>query len=159
MRHRRKGSRLGRTSHKLKALLRSLVTSLILNEKMVTTQSKAKALIPLFDRLVIKVRKNSEMNAIRELKKVIYGEAAQRKFMEVIVPQLEGRPSGFTKTIKIGFRVGDNAPAVRIEVLSNASAETEEAPEEAPKKAAKKAPAKKAPAKKVKKEESPSEEV
>ncbi len=130
MRHRRKGSRLGRTSHKLKALLRSLVTSLILNEKMVTTQSKAKALIPVFDRLVIKARKNSEMNAIRELKKIIYGEAAQRKFMQEIVPQLEGRPSGFTKTIKIGFRSGDNAPAVRIEILSNKKEESidEQAP-------------------------------
>jgi len=52
MRHRQKGSRLGRTSNKLKALLRSLVTSFILNEKMVTTQAKAKALIPVFDRLV-----------------------------------------------------------------------------------------------------------
>lgn len=126
MRHRRKGSRLGRTSNKLKALLRSLVTSFILNEKMVTTQAKAKALIPVFDRLVIKARKNSEMNAIRELKKIVYGEAAQRKFMSEILPKLEGRPSGFTRTIKIGFRAGDNAPAVRIEILSN------ETPEEAP---------------------------
>jgi len=119
MRHRQKGSRLGRTSNKLKALLRSLVTSFILNEKMVTTQAKAKALIPVFDRLVIKARKNSEMNAIRELKKVVYGEAAQKKFMKEILPKLEGRPSGFTRTIKIGYRAGDNAPAVRIEILSN----------------------------------------
>ena len=126
MRHRRKGVRLGRTSHKLKALLRSLVTSLILNEKMVTTQAKAKALVPLFDRLVVKTRKNSKMNAIRELKKVLFGENAQRKFMEEILPRLEGRPSGFTRAIKIGFRDGDNAPVVRIEILSNESSKKEE---------------------------------
>jgi large subunit ribosomal protein L17 len=96
-----------------------------LNEKMVTTQAKAKAVIPVFDRLVIKARKNSEMNAIRELKKIVYGEAAQKKFMEEILPKLEGRPSGFTRTIKIGYRTGDNAPAVRIEILSN---ETKESP-------------------------------
>lgn len=118
MRHRRKGARLGRTSHKLKALLRNLITSLVLNGQMVTTEAKAKALVPLFDRLVIKARKNSEMNAIREIKKVFYGEVAQRKFMEEVVPQLEGRPSGFTSALKIGFRNGDNAPVVRIQILS-----------------------------------------
>ncbi len=118
MRHRRKGSRLGRTSHKLKALLRSLVTSLVLNEKMITTEAKARALVPLFDRLVIKSRNNTKMNAIREIKKVFYGEVAQRKFMEEIIPQLEGRSSGFTSALKIGFRNGDNAPIVRIQILS-----------------------------------------
>ena len=101
-------------------------------EKMVTTQAKAKAIIPVFDRLVIKARKNSEMNAIRELKKIVYGEAAQRKFMTEILPKLEGRPSGFTKTIKIGFRAGDNAPAVRIEILSNEEKEEVSVPADAP---------------------------
>jgi large subunit ribosomal protein L17 len=123
MRHRKKGSRLGRKSNQLKALLRSLVTSLILNDKMVTTQSKAKALVPLFDRLVVKARNNSEQNAIRELKKIIFGEQAQKKFLQEIVPSLEGRNSGFTKAIKIGFRNGDNAPVVRIEILSAAKEE------------------------------------
>ena len=118
MRHRRKGSRLNRKSNQLKALLRNLVTSLVLNGSIVTTEAKVKTLIPVFDRLVIKGRKSEKREAIRDVKKVLFGEAAQRKFMEVIVPALEGRTSGFTTRTKIGFRDGDNAPIYKISILT-----------------------------------------
>ncbi len=117
MRHRRKGSRLNRKPNQLKALLRNLVTSLILNDTMVTTQAKAKTLIPIFDRLVKKARNSEKREAIRDIKKIIFGEAAQRKFMDVIIPGLEGRTSGFTSRTKIGFRDGDKAPIVKISIL------------------------------------------
>lgn len=118
MRHRTKGSRLNRKSAPLKALLRNLVTSLVLNEKMITTESKAKALVPVFDRLVKKVRTNNAANAIREIKKVLFTEEAQRKFLSEIVPHLEGKQSGFTRQTKIGFRDGDNAPMVQIQIIT-----------------------------------------
>ena len=123
MRHRRKGSRLNRKPNQLKALLRNLVTSLILNDKMVTTQAKAKTLIPIFDRLVKKARNPEKRQAIRDVKKVIFGEVAQRKFLEVIVPELEGRTSGFTTRTKIGFRDGDKAPVVQIAILTKKNEE------------------------------------
>ena len=119
MRHRRKGSRLNRKPNQLKALLRNLVTSLVLNEKMVTTEAKAKTLIPIFDRLVIKARNPEKREAIRSIKKVLFGEASQRKFMEEIVPALEGRTSGFTTRTKIGFRDGDKAPVVQIAIVTH----------------------------------------
>lgn len=118
MRHRRKGSRLNRKSNQLKALLRNLVTSLVLNGEMVTTVSKAKALIPVFDRLVITIRKKDEMNGIRAAQKILFGEVAQKKLVQEIVPALEGRPSGFCGLLKIGSRAGDNAPVVRIQILT-----------------------------------------
>jgi len=118
MRHRRKGSRLNRKPNQLKALLRNLVTSLILNDSMVTTQAKAKTLIPIFDRLVKKARNTEKREAIRDIKKIIFGEVAQRKFMDIIVPGLEGRTSGFTTRTKIGFRDGDNAPIYKISILT-----------------------------------------
>ncbi len=118
MRHRRKGSRLNRKPNQLKALLRNLVTSLVLNDTIVTTEAKVKTLIPVFDRLVLKGRKSEKREAIRDIKKVLFGEAAQRKFIEEIIPALEGRTSGFTTRTKIGFRDGDNAPIYRISILS-----------------------------------------
>ncbi|HID92283.1 TPA: 50S ribosomal protein L17, partial [Candidatus Peregrinibacteria bacterium] len=86
MRHRRKGSRLNRKSNQLKALLRNLVTSLVLNDSIITTEAKVKTLIPVFDRLVLKGRKQEKREAIRDVKKVLFGEVAQRKFIEEIVP-------------------------------------------------------------------------
>lgn len=118
MRHRKKGSRLNRKSAPRKALLRNLVTSLVLNEKMVTTEAKAKELIKVFDPLVIKARNPEKREAIRDIKKVLFGEAAQRKLMDEILPQLEGRTSGFTTRKQIGFRNGDGAPVVQIALVT-----------------------------------------
>lgn len=118
MRHRRKGSRLNRKPNQLKALLRNLVTSLVLNDSIVTTEAKVKTLIPMFDRLVLKGRKSEQREAIREIKKILFGEKAQRKFIEVIIPGLKGRTSGFTTRTKIGFRDGDNAPIYKISILT-----------------------------------------
>ena len=120
MRHRQKGSRLNRKSAQKKALLRNLVTSLILNEKMVTTEAKAKALVPVFDRLVVKCKNYDEMNAIRALQEVVFGAKAQKKMLLEIVPRLADRNSGFTSAIKIGSRNGDNAPVVQIEIIGRA---------------------------------------
>ena len=182
MRHRRKGSRLNRKSNQLKALLRNLVTSLVLNGEMVTTISKAKALIPVFDRLVITIQKKDEMNGIRAAQKILFGTTAQKKMVQEIVPGLKARTSGFCSLLKIGTRAGDNASVVRIQILvegvenvkSTAKKEAKKAEKAktttkkaspkkttkkvsekkpAAKKTTKKAPAKKAPAKKAKKEE------
>ncbi len=124
MRHRRKGSRLNRKENQLKALLRNLTTSFVLNGKMVTTEAKAKAFIPMFDRLVRNVRSMEPRNAIREMQTVLFGEIAQRKFMHEIVPSLAGRPSGFIRKVKVGFRAGDNAPVVHLSLVSSLEAST-----------------------------------
>ncbi len=118
MRHRVTGNRLGRTDAPRKALIRNLITSLILHEKIVTTESKAKAIAPLFERLVTTVKKKDQMNAIRDLKQVIFGEDAQRKMIEDIKNRFENRSSGFTRIRKIGFRDGDGAPEVRLEIFT-----------------------------------------
>lgn len=119
MRHRKKGSRLNRKSSQRKALLRNLVTSFILNERIVTTEAKAKELIKVFDPLVIKARNPIKREAIRAVKQVLFGETAQRKLIDEIIPQLEGRPSGFTTRKQIGFRNGDCAPVVSIALVTH----------------------------------------
>lgn len=118
MRHRRKGSRLNRKENQLKALLRNLTTSFVLNGKMVTTEAKAKAFIPMFDRLVRNVKAAEPRNAIREMQTILFGEVAQRKFLHEIVPALSDRTSGFIRKVKIGFRAGDNAPLVHLSLVS-----------------------------------------
>lgn len=119
MRHRVKSSTLGRTSAPLKAMLRNLLTSLVVHEKIVTTEKRAKVVAPLFDRLVTVVKGKDEMNAIRSLKKVLFTEDASRKMMNEIKTRFQSRSSGFTRILKIGFREGDNAPLVRLEILSD----------------------------------------
>lgn len=121
MRHRCKGSRLNRKANQLKALLRNLTTSFVLNGKMVTTEAKAKTFIPIFDRLVRNTRSLDAKNAIREVKTVLFGEAAQRKFIHEILPALEGRTSGFIRKTKVGFRDGDNAPVIHLSLVSLSS--------------------------------------
>ncbi|MEI7510555.1 MAG: 50S ribosomal protein L17 [Candidatus Peregrinibacteria bacterium] len=122
MRHRVKGHRLGRTDAPRKALIRNLVTSLILHEKIVTTEAKAKAIAPLFDRLVTTVKNKDSMNAIRDVKRMVFGEVAQRKMMDDIKPRFENRSSGYTRIRKIGFRDGDGAPEVRLEIFTEINA-------------------------------------
>jgi large subunit ribosomal protein L17 len=119
MRHRVKSSKLGRTSAPLKAMLRNLLTSLVVHEKIITTEKRAKAIAPLFDRLVTVIKGKDEMNAIRSLKKVLFTEEASRKMMGEMKSRFEKRSSGFTRALKIGFREGDNAPLVRLEILSD----------------------------------------
>lgn len=125
MRHRCKGSRLNRKENQLKALLRNLTTSFVLNGKMVTTEAKAKTFIPMFDRLVRNVRRTDAKGAIREMKTVLFGEVAQRKFLHEIIPSLEGRTSGFIQKVKVGFRAGDNAPVIHLSLVGLATQPSE----------------------------------
>lgn len=122
MRHRVKEHRLGRVAAPRKALLRNLVTSLVLHEKIVTTESKAKAAAPLFERLVTTVKTKDTMGAIRAVKEVLFGEEAQRKMVNEIKNRFEKRTSGYTRIRKIGFRDGDGSPEVRLEIFTEANA-------------------------------------
>ena len=107
MRHRRKTKKLGRSADHRKALLRNLATSLSLHGHVKTTTSKAKALVAYYEHLITLTKGKEEMNAIRNIKRYLYTEDAQKAFMKRL-PELN-KSSGHLQAVKLGTRPGDRA--------------------------------------------------
>lgn len=118
MRHRNKLLKLGRASKEAReALVRSLLTSFVLHGKVTTTKPRAQAITRAFSELVTRVKGKEKFNVIRTLQTLLYTEEASRKFVDELLPKLEGKSSGFTRITLAGFRKGDNAPLAVVELL------------------------------------------
>ncbi|MDO8260960.1 MAG: 50S ribosomal protein L17, partial [Candidatus Magasanikbacteria bacterium] len=113
MRHRVAGKKLGRTKNQRTALFRSLANNLILHEKIVTTEVKAKAVKPLVEKLITRAKINTIHNR-RLLIKELVSENTTKKMLEVIGPKFKERLGGYTKIIKLGDRAGDKAAMVAL---------------------------------------------
>lgn len=170
MRHRKSGRKLGRNSSHRKAMYRNMVTSLLREERVVTTVPKAKAARRVAERMIT-FAKRGDLHARRQAARVVRDNEVLQKLFEVIGPRFAERPGGYTRILKTGFRRGDNAPMSILELVGAASPHEKHAEEaeekaskpratrgkkkeaaagEAPKSRAKakKAPAKKGPSKK-----------
>jgi large subunit ribosomal protein L17 len=119
MRHRvKKISKLGRKADHRKLLMRNLATSLVLHDKIQTSEAKAKALQPIFDRIITNVkRKVDDKAAIRYLKAYLLDEKAQKKVLLELKKRYTERNSGFTRITPIGIKKGDATPKVQIELI------------------------------------------
>ncbi|MFA6458214.1 MAG: 50S ribosomal protein L17 [Patescibacteria group bacterium] len=119
MRHRvNKISRLGRAAGDRGLLIRNLATSLVIHEKIQTTSSKAKALQPVFDRLIVNLKKKpDDREAVRYLKSILLTEKAQKKALSELKVKYAERSSGFTRITPISVQKGDCAPKVQIELI------------------------------------------
>ena len=115
MRHGVGGRKLGRTTSHRTAMLRNMVTSFLKHEKIETTEAKAKAIKPLFDSLVTSAKKNT-LASTRSIHRKI-GRLAAEKLTQELVHGLQDRNSGYTRTLHIGWRKGDAAELMRIEVI------------------------------------------
>lgn len=104
-----------------KSLLKNLATSLILYEKIKTTQGKAKAVRSLVERL-IKRGKKDDLKTKRYLGRFLPKNAVL-KIIENLAPRFKDRESGFTRIIKIGSRKGDGAKMVLMELLEEEESE------------------------------------
>jgi len=108
-------SRLARNTAARKALLRDLITDLILNGSIETTETKAKELKRLADKMVTLGKANT-LASRRQAAKLIRNEAnaegkdALKVLFEDIAPKFATRNGGYTRVIKTGFRRGDSAP-------------------------------------------------
>lgn len=141
------GKKLGRDKDERKALFKSLMSSLVLSEKIQTTEAKAKAIRPEIEKLVTKAKKGSN-SAKRVLEKSLTRDAFE-KIIKEIAPSFENKQGGYTRLVKLGKRLGDNTSIVIIEwteVIKKAPL-----PIEAKTKVKTKEQAKKAPVKTVKK--------
>jgi large subunit ribosomal protein L17 len=116
MRHRNGGFKLGRNTSHRRALLRNLVTSIILNDRVHTTITKAKASKPLVEKMIT-LGKNGSVHARRQaLAYMMTPESVDRLF-RIVAPRYATRPGGYSRIVRTGQRQGDAAEMAYIELL------------------------------------------
>lgn len=113
----RKGPRLGSSPAHQRLLLAGLAASLFTHERINTTQSKAKAVRPLAEKMIT-FAKRGDLAARREVLKHIPDRDVVHKLFSEIGPRYAERPGGYTRILKLGPRKGDGAPMARIELIS-----------------------------------------
>jgi large subunit ribosomal protein L17 len=132
-----KGPRLGGSPAHEKLMLANLATSLFKHGRIHTTETKARRLRPLAERLITKA-KRGDLAARRDVRRTIGEKDTFVALFEEIAPRYANRPGGYTRIVKTGPRKGDAAPMAVIELVEELVV-TEEA--KAPKRAATKAQA------------------
>lgn len=114
MRHLKAGRKLNRTAAHRKALMRNLVTALLVREQVRTTDAKAKELRRWGDRMVTLGKKDSV-----HARRLVYAHLGSRKLVQrlfdEVAPRFAGRNGGYTRVLKLGPRRGDAAPVSIVE--------------------------------------------
>ncbi len=116
MRHRNQGRKLSRNTEHRRALLRNLVTSLILEERIETTVPKAKEARRLAER-IITLGKRGDLHARRLAAAYCMTPAAVQKLFGDIAPRYATRPGGYTRITRAGWRKGDGADVAVLELV------------------------------------------
>jgi len=111
-----KGPRLGGGPAHERLMLRNMATSLFLHGRIETTETKAKRLRPLAERLV-SFAKRGDLAARRRVIAQLMDKTAVHKLFAEVAPLVADRPGGYTRITKLGFRKGDNAPMAVIELV------------------------------------------
>lgn len=119
MRHRNTGRQLSRNSSHRKALLQSLTNSLIRYEAIKTTLPKAKELRRVAEPLITRAKEDSVHNRRIAFSRLRDKEVVGKLFNE-IGPRFKGRPGGYLRIVKCGFRAGDNAPMAYVALVDDA---------------------------------------
>lgn len=118
MRHRVAGYKLGRNTSHRRALLRNLVTSLIMEERIETTTAKAKAMKPLVEKMIT-LGKKGDLSARRLAAGYLLTDAAVKRLFDTVGPRFGDRNGGYTRIVRTGVRRGDGGETVFIEILGN----------------------------------------
>ena len=116
MRHGDKIKNLGRTASHRKALLTNLAIELIQHKRIVTTLTKAKALRTWIEPLITKAKDNST-HSRRVVFSYLQNKEAVSELFGNVAEKVAGRPGGYTRVLKLGIRVGDNAEKAMIELV------------------------------------------
>jgi large subunit ribosomal protein L17 len=116
MRHQKAGKKLSRTSAHRRAMFRNMATALFLNERIETTQAKARALRPVAERLITLARRG-DLHARRLAAGRLTDPAVLEKLFTDLASRFRNRAGGYTRILKLGRRLGDNAPLAVIELL------------------------------------------
>jgi large subunit ribosomal protein L17 len=116
MRHRNYGKKLSRNTEHRRALLRNLVTSLILEERIETTVAKAKAARTEAERMIT-LGKRGSLHARRLAASYILTAAAVKKLFEDVAKRYASRAGGYTRIVRTGWRKGDGAETAVLELV------------------------------------------
>ncbi len=111
-----KGPRLGGGPAHERLLLANLATALFTHKRITTTETKAKRLRPLAERLIT-FAKRGDLHARRRVMTVIRDKSAVHELFTEIAPLMAEREGGYTRITKVGYRKGDNAPMAVIELV------------------------------------------
>ena len=138
MRHLKAGYKLGRNPAHRRATLRNLVTNLIEKERITTTLRRAKAARPLAERMIT-LGKRDTLHARRQAAGFLQTKDATRKLFSDLAPRFSDRPGGYTRIVRVGWRIGDGAELAVLEFIGSKlkkkekkekRAKAEEAPEQ-----------------------------
>ena len=116
MRHRNSGRKFNRTASHRKAMFSNMAAALIKHEQIVTTLPKAKDLRSVVEALIT-LAKRGDLHARRVVASRLRDDGMVKKLFETLGPRYQGRPGGYTRVLKAGFRYGDNAPLAVIELV------------------------------------------
>ena len=116
MRHRNAGYKLGRNTSHRRALLRNLVTSIILEDRVETTVAKAKAVRPHVEKLIT-LGKKGELHSRRLALSFLQTRDAVTRLFDTVAPRYGDRNGGYLRIVRTGFQKGDGAEKAFIELL------------------------------------------
>ncbi len=123
MRHNIKKKHLGRSTSHRRAMLSNLVTALLRNGRIRTTEAKAKEGRRLAERMVTFAKKG-DLHARRQTLRVIRDREVVKRLFDEIGPRFQDRQGGYTRITKLDPRLGDCAPMVLLELLDETKSET-----------------------------------
>src|ERR1043165_2724081 len=115
----KKGPRLGGSASHQRHLLANLATALFEHGRITTTETRARTLRPVAEKLITKA-KRGDLHNRREVLKTITNKSVVHVLFTEIAPKMAERPGGYTRITKIGPRKGDNAPMAVIELVQEA---------------------------------------
>jgi large subunit ribosomal protein L17 len=118
MRHKVAGWKLGRNTSHRRSLLRNLVTSLIIEERIETTVPKAKALRPLVEKMIT-LGKRGDLSARRQAGAYLMTKEAVTRLFDIVAPRFGDREGGYLRIIRAGWRKGDGADTAFVELLGS----------------------------------------
>lgn len=139
MRHGKSGRKLNRSSSHRLAMFRNMVTSLLDHERIYTTHAKAKELRRWAD-WMITLGKRGDLHARRQALQVIRDKAVVHKLFTDLAQRYQARSGGYTRMVRVGFRVGDGAPLSLIELMTGEAAKKKKKRKRKPRKAVEAAP-------------------
>ena len=134
MYHGKAGRKLGRTSSHREAMFRNMVTSIIKHESIRTTDTTAKEVRKLADRMIT-LGKRGDLHARRQALSVVRDKAMVAKLFGELAERFRNRAGGYTRIVKIGYRFGDNAPVSILEYLPDEKKKEKAKPNKKEKKA------------------------
>ncbi|MBF8964745.1 50S ribosomal protein L17 [Pontibacter sp. FD36] len=116
MRHGKKINHLGRTASHRKAMLSNMAASLIMHKRLSTTVAKAKALRKYVEPLLTK-SKNDTTHSRRTVFAYLQDKESVKELFDEVSVKIANRPGGYTRILKTGYRLGDNAEMCVIELV------------------------------------------